>query len=289
MVENLPIKVRAHAKVNLCLYVGAPRHDNLHPLVSVVAPISLYDDVELSVADGSEDMVECAGVGQSNLALAALRSYREASGYFGSPIKITIVKRIPIAAGLGGGSADAAAVLRVLDQQIGLVSESSLHQIACSLGADVPVQFSQRRSLMTGAGETLLPLPADRSTKFVIVPASEPLSTAAVYREFDRLGKSRTGEELTELATEIERQKLLPAGLEHNDLQSAALSLLPSIADRLQLMSDSGADSTLVSGSGPTVFGVFEGADDSELRAKAAAETISQHGHHAIVTSPLVP
>ena len=110
----------APGKVNLCLLVGAPRADGLHPLVSVVQPTRLGDKVTLEPGEGKEDVVVCPGVEGDNLAARALREFRAATGWDGPPLRLTIAKRIPIAAGMAGGSSDAAAALRLIARASGL-------------------------------------------------------------------------------------------------------------------------------------------------------------------------
>src|SRR4051812_39517502 len=110
---KMSLRARAPAKVNLCLYVGTPRDDGLHPLVSVVQALSLADLLTLAPAGGDVDEVVCPGVEGPNLATRALELFREHTGWDGPPQRLTIDKRIPVAAGMGGGSSDAAATLRL--------------------------------------------------------------------------------------------------------------------------------------------------------------------------------
>jgi 4-diphosphocytidyl-2-C-methyl-D-erythritol kinase len=238
----------APGKVNLCLYVGRPRADGYHPLVSVVQPVSLVDTVYLEPG-GERDEVVCPGVDGENLAARAISLFRERTGWAGPPFRVTIDKRIPVAAGMGGGSADAAATLRLLARHSGHAIPDAL---AFALGADVPVQLAAVRSLMTGAGERVEPLGPGPDEAYVVLPAAGGLSTPAVYRRADELGTPRG-----DLA-EIERRvRADPAAHFHNDLQGAAVDLEPGIEQRLRALEDAGARA-MVSGSGPTVFGVVE-------------------------------
>ena len=107
------LRCLAPGKVNLCLFIGRPRPDGYHPLVSLVQPVSLADELELEPAAGDADEVVCPGVDGENLAAVALARFRAATGWDGPPVRITIAKRVPVAAGMGGGSADAAAALRL--------------------------------------------------------------------------------------------------------------------------------------------------------------------------------
>ena len=175
----------APAKVNLCLCVGPPRHDGLHELVSLMQSVTLCDELELTDAD--RDEVLCPGVDGPNLVTAALAAFREATGWDGPRQRIAIVKRIPVAAGMGGGSADAAAALRLLARRSG-VCTGLLASVATALGSDVPSQLRPGRALVRGAGELVVPLPDPGSLGVLVLPSRASLATAAVYREADRLG-----------------------------------------------------------------------------------------------------
>jgi 4-diphosphocytidyl-2-C-methyl-D-erythritol kinase len=263
-------RAMAPAKINLGLFVGPIRkRDGRHELVSVMQSISLADEVTLEAAPagGGEDEVICPGVpgdAGENLAGKALRAFRASTGWRAPPLRLSIVKRIPVAAGLGGGSADAAAALRLARHASGLGDEQLLHTLAAGLGADVPAQISPGRWLASGAGERLQQLPSSRSRFGVLVlPLDAELSTAAVYAEADRLALGRTGKYLQQRAAELyaalEHGASLPQATEllHNDLQRAAVSLCPPIADALDQARGAGAELALVSGSGPTVIGLF--------------------------------
>ncbi len=244
----MKLRCLAPGKVNLSLYVGAPRADGLHPLVSVVQPVSLAD--ELTMEPAERDEVVCPGVDGPNLALTALERFREATGW-DAPQRVTIAKRVPVAAGMGGGSGDAAAVLRLAAHAAGVHDRELLLRIAAPLGGDVPSQVEPGRTLMCGAGERVRALPGRGSLPLVILPSEHALSTPAVYRAFDELGVTRTEDELARLEAGAEQ---LPV---HNDLQDAARTLCPSIGDALASLAATGARHVLVSGSGPTVFGLY--------------------------------
>lgn len=264
------LRALAPAKVNLGLFLGPLREsDGRHELVSVMQSISLADELTLEAAPpGAErDEVLCPGLdgpADQNLAAIALRSFREQSGWDGPPQRLSILKRIPVAAGLAGGSADAAATLRLAHAASGLGDEKLLLRIAAALGADVPAQVSPGRWLASGAGEQLRALPPPRIPfGLLILPGGFQLSTAAVFAEADRLGLGHQHEQLAEyreeLAGALAHGAPLPAATEllHNDLQRAAVSLHPQIADSLREVRSAGGDPALVSGSGPTVIGLF--------------------------------
>lgn len=250
----MTLVVRAPGKVNRCLFVAGPREDGLHPLVSVVQPVSLADVLTLEPGEG-DDAVVCPGIEGPNLVGQAIAAFREATGWDGPPVTIMVEKRVPVAAGMGGGSADAAAALRLLAAHAGLPLPA---QVAMRLGADVPSQLEPRRCLMWGAGEHVRPLPPALAEAYVVVPSAHALSTPAVFREYDRLGLGRAQlPESTEPLDEV------------NDLEPAALSLLPDIRAALHALRAAGARVAMVSGSGPTTYGVFAGEEEA---ARAAAQ-----------------
>ncbi len=195
----LPLRVLAPAKINLGLFVGPTRPDGRHELVSVMQSISLADELVLQAAPpGAEhDEVVCAGVVGENLAAQALELFRAATGWDATPLRLQIDKRIPIAAGLGGGSADAAATLRLATAASGLGDLDLLFVLAAELGADVPAQVTPGRWLATGAGEQLqaLPDPVSPLGVLVLAQASE-LSTAEVYATADLIGIARDARDI---------------------------------------------------------------------------------------------
>ncbi len=256
------VEERAYAKLNLILHLGRPRPDGLHPLCSILASIDLCDDVVVEAA--REDLVECAGVDGPNLAEAALDALRARVPEL-PRLWVRIEKRIPVAAGLGGGSADAAAVLRAANRIIGApLDASELRGLAAGLGSDVPSQVEPRHALIAGVGEIVEPVELPEFG-VVLLPQPDGLSTAAVYAEFDRLGGGRSELDLDATRSLASEMKLLPVLC--NDLQPAALSLRPELHDALSSLRAAGALGSLVSGSGPTCFGLFEDLGAAEAAA----------------------
>jgi len=257
----------AYAKLNLVLHVGRPRSDGMHPLCSIVASVELADAVQAEPAE--EDRVDCPGVAGPNLAAAALAAFRRRVPST-PPIAVTVEKRIPVAAGLGGGSADAAAVLRAANRIAGdLLDGDEMRGLAAGLGSDVPSQVEPAHALVRGVGELverieLPPLPA------VVVAQEEGLATADVYAELDRLRgwRDRLDPAPLRALAGANGAARLTAALE-NDLQPAALALRPDLDGVLDALRETGAAGALVSGSGPTCFGLFE--DRSAADAAAAA------------------
>jgi 4-diphosphocytidyl-2-C-methyl-D-erythritol kinase len=254
----VPLTTFAPGKVNLCLLVGAPRGDGLHPLVSVVQPTDLADEVSLEPADADE--VICPGVEGPNLAFRALEEFRFATAWEVTGLKLTIAKRIPVAAGMAGGSSDAAAALRRAAAASGFAIPPDLPP---RLGADVTVMIEAERALMTGAGEHVEKLPGDKPP-LVVVPLDAQLTAAEVYREFDARDTPRTAEALEAAAERIRGGSFDPV----NDLEPAARRLCPLIDPALETLRALGVEHPMVSGSGPTVFGI---SDDPDVVARLHA------------------
>ena len=264
------ITERAPAKVNLLLHVGAPRADGLHEICSLFATIDLADSV--TVEQAAADEVVCPGVGGPNLAAAAVERFRVEAAPELPPLRVTIEKRIPVAAGLGGGSADAAAVLRAANALAGApLDADGLRSLGMALGADVPSQVEPRHALVTGAGEHVEPVELTPMS-LLLLPDEAGLATAEVYGRADALGTTRAdldGDAVRALAARPLYE--LAANLE-NDLEGAALALRADLAGRLDLLREAGALTARVTGSGPTVFGVFHAGEAPDLEGAIRAE-----------------
>jgi 4-diphosphocytidyl-2-C-methyl-D-erythritol kinase len=273
---------RAPAKLNLCLYLGRPRDHGLHELRSLFCPLVLSDRIVIGEAEGEVDEVVCAGVEAPNLVGVALEAMR-ARGWRHPPVRVEIDKRIPVAAGLGGGSADAAAVLRLAAGEI-----EDLPALAAGLGADVPSQLDPAFALVSGAGEMVEPLPAPAEFGVVLIDDDLGLETAAVYAEADALGLGRDSDQLDRVSKSLRAaagdgaSPLVYAELLVNDLEQAAISLRPEIAEALGALEEVGAARALVTGSGPTAFGLFEDV----VAADAAASALPPRYANAIVSTP---
>jgi 4-diphosphocytidyl-2-C-methyl-D-erythritol kinase len=265
------IREPAPAKLNVVLHVGPPRTDGLHPVCSLFASLELADELELGPAEAGVDVVECPGVEGPNLVEAALAAFRERVGGEGlPPVRVAIDKRIPVAAGLGGGSADAAAALRAANRLSGEpLGPAELGALAAGLGSDVPSQVEPRHALVQGVGEIVEPVDLP-SLSALLVPQPQGLSTASVYAELDRLQGWRQRldpEPLRQLAGAPE----VVAGSVENDLERAAVSLRPELGALLAQLRAAGAPASAVAGSGPTCFALFAERRDAE-RAAAAVD-----------------
>jgi 4-diphosphocytidyl-2-C-methyl-D-erythritol kinase len=266
---------RAPAKLNLCLYVGERRHDGLHEICSLFQAVTLADVVTMELTSGDHDEVVCPGVEEPNLAAVALARFRERFGWDRPPVRVTIEKHIPVAGGLGGGSADAGAVLRLAARGSGVRAHvDEMQELAISIGADVPSQVEPGSHLVLGAGEVLERLQKTWHLAAVLLTSEQGLSTAEVYALHDRLGKERRRydcADLQEAATTAGYSPLEFSSLLENDLEPAALQLQPEVENALALLHEAGAHVARLSGSGPTAFGLF----DSREEATAAQATIA--------------
>ncbi|MFI1291000.1 4-(cytidine 5'-diphospho)-2-C-methyl-D-erythritol kinase [Streptomyces sp. NPDC020792] len=274
----MSVTVRVPAKVNVQLAVGAARPDGFHDLANVFLAVGLYDEVTVTEAD--ELCVTCAGhdagqvpLDRTNLAARAALVLAERHGR--SPdVHIHIAKDIPVAGGMAGGSADGAGALMACDALWGTnASRDELLDICAELGSDVPFSLVGGAALGTGRGEKLRTLEVGGTFHWVFAMADGGLSTPAVFREFDRLNEGVRIPEPTaseDLLAALEKgdTAALAAALS-NDLQPAALSLRPSLADTLAAGREAGALAGLVSGSGPTT--AFLAADAEAATAVAQA------------------
>jgi 4-diphosphocytidyl-2-C-methyl-D-erythritol kinase len=265
------IRELAPAKINLILRVGPVAPNGLHEVCSLFASLELADILEVEESD--RDEVICEGVEGPNLAEAAIEAFRDAHPRL-PPLRVRIEKRIPVAAGLAGGSADAAAVLRAANEIAGDPFDADqLRAIAAPLGSDVPSQIEPAHAIVSGTGERVerVGLPP---MAVVLVLSVHGLSTADVYREADRLGTLRAELRCDELRAVPGMEAWEIAAHLENDLQLAAVSLRPELQITLDEMDGLGA---LVSGSGPTVFGLFAtraGAEDAARAVPGALVTM---------------
>lgn len=269
-VVPTPVTVRAPAKVNLHLGVGGLREDGYHELVTVYQALSLSDDVRVSPADTL--VVTAAGEGAGKLPLGpdnlVWRAAELLAADAGQPAEVAVhlQKSIPLAGGMAGGSADAAATLVALCALWRLEhSRDDLAVLAAQLGSDVPFALHGGTALGTGRGEQLLPVLARSTFHWVLALATDGLPTPAVYAELDRLRAAgdppRAGEVEAMMRALTAGDPVALAPLLANDLQPAALSLRPALRRTLRAGVEAGALAGLVSGSGPTCAFLCTDAD----------------------------
>ncbi|MGW1003297.1 4-(cytidine 5'-diphospho)-2-C-methyl-D-erythritol kinase [Streptomyces sp. NPDC002520] len=284
----MSVTVRVPAKVNLQLAVGAARPDGFHGLANVFLAVGLYDEVTVTPAE--ELRVTCEGpdadlvpLDRTNLAARAALALAERRGV-DPAVHIHIAKDIPVAGGMAGGSADGAGALLACDTLWNAgASRAELLAICADLGSDVPFSLVGGAALGTGRGEQLTSLDVGGTFHWVFAMAERGLSTPAVFREFDRLAQGReipepvASADLLEALAKGDAEAL--AATVSNDLQPAALSLFPELADTLAAGRGAGALAALVSGSGPTTAFLTRDAESAEkvaaaLRASGTCRTV---------------
>lgn len=272
----MKVKLLARAKINLSLHVVGPAKDGYHEIRTVMQSVDLADDLYMTRSTVTKVEIEWAeGSGplpsRPDLVERALALYDGmVGGSQGADVKLS--KRIPIGAGLGGGSADAAAGLMGMAKLQGVDASGLLDEIAPQLGADVPFMIRGGCALAEGIGEKLTPLESPPHWWVIVVP-SRPLRTAEVYQRFDELnvrGIDRTDDVLTALAAkDLER---LGAVLS-NDLEEPAFDLHPELADLKASVLDTGALGAVMCGSGSAIGGLF-GSQTDAISAASDLETL---------------
>jgi 4-diphosphocytidyl-2-C-methyl-D-erythritol kinase len=275
------VTVRVPAKINLQLAVGPLRPDGYHGLVTVFHAVSLFDDVTAEPAETDTVTVTGEGAGlvpenADNLALRAVGALRQALAEGGGGVAVTIAKRIPVAGGMAGGSADAAAALVACNELWGTgLSQGELCEVAGRVGSDVAFAVLGGTVVGQGRGELLTPVPpAARATyHWVLALADGHLSTPTVFRALDR---QRQGQKVAAPELSAELMSALSAGdparlgaALSNDLQEPALTLFPALRKTLDAGREAGALGALVSGSGPTCFFLAGSADEATDLAAA--------------------
>lgn len=265
------LRVRAAAKVNLVLRVGPARPDGYHDLVSLFAPIDLADEVRLRVFPGRRGPVTCRVPGRpelegaGNLAARAAEAFRLRFGVR-DRVDLTIAKRIPVTAGLGGGSADAAAALRLLARAYGVRDREALAALALSVGSDVPFFLGSGPAWARGRGERLSPIELPPLHLVLAYPPDPALAIRAgdAYRWLDAAraageapppGRARAG-------------RFRPSQA-RNDLEGPCFGRHPRLKTLAGRLMGAGAVAAIMSGSGPTVFGIFR--DRGAARRAATA------------------
>lgn len=277
------ITEKARAKLNLSLDVTGRRPDGYHELRTVMHTCSLCDILRISAGSGEGLRVRCDLPGLpedgDNLAGRAAALLREETGV-GARVEIEIEKHIPFAAGLGGGSADAAAVLRVLGRLWG-AKEETLLRVAARVGADVPFCLRGGAALCGGIGERMEPLPPMPPCRILILKPGEGASTPAVFGEYDRSPELRRDTDAVAEALRSGDLAALGRGM-GNALAGPCARLVPASLRGTEALRQAGALAAMLSGSGTASFGLF----DREETALHAAETMRQAGYTVFSALP---
>lgn len=279
------LQARAHAKVNLHLGVGDAREDGYHELVTVFQSLSLHDDLKVEVAGDAADnsmvrSLTVSGLGADavpttpdNLVWRAFDAAAARATRAVPLIDVHLHKGIPTAGGMAGGSADAAAALRICQELLGLSRDDAL-EIAAELGSDIPFTLLGGTMLGTGRGEQLVPMMSRGTYHWALAFNSQGLSTPAVFGKLDQLRGARP--DLAKAGDTSALNQALLSGDPHevakylaNDLQAPALSLLPALRRTLLAGTSAGALAGIVSGSGPTCAFLCETAESAAEVADA--------------------
>jgi 4-diphosphocytidyl-2-C-methyl-D-erythritol kinase len=272
-----PVRLKAYAKINLALDVVGRRPDGYHELRTVMQSISLADEVSVGRAsEGFELLVDPprteVGPPEKNTAYLVWRLLCDRLGEE-LPVRVTLRKNVPAGAGLGGGSADAAAVLRGLDGLFGLgLSVEEMRDVGSGTGADVPFCVSGGTALGEGVGEILRPAPSPPDHRLLVVKPRRGVDTAAVYRSYDAgpAGGDAAGRVLQALRSGDLAEL---AGALGNDLAPVAKGMVPEVAELERSLFEAGAVGASMTGSGTAVYGLFSDED----AAARACEKVDTH------------
>lgn len=293
--------VRAPGKLNLCFRVGALQDDGYHDVASLYQAVSLYEEVTASNSDQFSVQfggpVDCADLAtdDNNIAIRAAKLLARETGYQRG-VSLSIIKQVPIAGGMGGGSADAAATLVACDElwQTGL-GRAGLLPLAAQLGADVPFALEGGTAIGVGRGDRLSHALAKGEYHWVLAFAQEGLSTPAVYYELDRHRERNQADlppapesvmvDAASLQAVRAGDAVALAEAMQNDLQAAALKLRPELGDTLEFGESRGALAAIVSGSGPTCAFLMPDA----LTASELLSAFKRNGSSAVMATGPVP
>jgi 4-diphosphocytidyl-2-C-methyl-D-erythritol kinase len=273
------MRLLSPAKINLFLYVTGKRQDGYHDLYTLMCPVSLHDVVELNF-NATAICIRCAHPevpeDASNLAHRAAQMFfkrlGESRGGQLQGVEISITKKIPVAAGLGGGSSDAATVLIGLNRYFGSpFSPQVLEEMGLTIGADVPFFIQGKPAIATGVGEVLAPVQSLPAFYVLLVNPGVPVSTAEVYKNLN-LGLTNNQKINKEALFGV--RNIDPVRYLWNDLERVTASKFPEIQVIKEALLANGAEGALMTGSGPTVFGLFYDVN----RAQQAYQILSRHG-----------
>ena len=272
------LQENAYAKLNLTLDVLGKRDDGYHELETVMQQITLCDEIEIDVQTGEDWKLECdwdeVPTDSSNLAWRAVGVFYRHIGKDPQGVSIRITKRIPMQAGLGGGSADAAAVLRALNRHEGEpLTQAELVQLAAKIGSDVPFCVQGGTALVKGRGELVEALPDMPQCFYCIAKPDFSISTPALFAEVDQ-EQSLWHPDTQTMLQALERQDLLHvAGSVGNTMEPLVASKHSQIQQIKQTMLDCGALGAAMTGSGSAVFGVFDAFDMAALASMQLMES----------------
>ena len=283
------VKLSAYAKINLFLDITGRRENGYHEIDGVMQTVDLCDDITLAVSEGEGIEVLCnssyAPAGKENIVYRAAEKYLLANDII-AKVKIELTKNIPSPAGMGGGSADAAAVLRGLNGIYNKMSPEQLEEMALSIGADVPFCVRGGTQRVRGVGEVLDALPDLKDCYIVVACGKDEMPTPVAYKALDIKYNNFVNEnsggtaDLSDFYNALESNF---ASRMYNIFECVTLDVCPSTAEIKELMLKNKALGSLMSGSGPSAFGIFDDINDAEK----AADAIKKQGFFCKICRPV--
>lgn len=270
-----PVTRAAHAKLNVFLRVLGRRDDGYHDIQTVILPLDLHDLVTVEAIEGDLEVVvtgpraeELDEAGGESLVARAVTAWARATGRDATAVRITVDKRIPVAAGLGGGSADAAATIRALDACFGTgLTGEAMREIAVGLGSDVPALLLEEPTYVHGRGDRPTPMHG-LTTHWVVAPAAFSVSVVDAYAWWDETGTTGHDPGVLVAALEAGNTDVLGPAV-FNDLQAPVVARHPEIGETIAAFQDAGALGALMSGSGPTVVALARHLGHADTLAAA--------------------
>ncbi len=258
-MANSVIKLKAPAKVNVRLEITGKRPDGYHDIFSIFVPVELYDYLEIRTNNTGGIKFSTVGISvpedPTNLVYRAADSFFKKTGLRNRGIDIRLEKNIPVAAGLGGGSSDAASTLLALNKMNEFpLKKNELHEIALKLGADVPFFLDAVPSIVTGIGEILEPISNWPELWYLIITPQIEISTAWVYRNYKM---ELTSNEYDYIRKTLKNDDVIISSILKNDLEKVTSASFPIISALKRKIMGAGAEGAIMSGSGPSVFGIF--------------------------------
>lgn len=258
-MTHFRVRIKAPAKVNVRLEITGKRPDGYHDIFSIMVPVELFDNLEIRRSDTGQIRLSTKGFDvpddPENLVYKATKSFYEKTRIENKGIDIELEKNIPVAAGLGGGSSDAASILMALNELHEYpLNEPDLHDLAVKLGADVPFFLNAVPSIATGIGEKLEIIPNWPELWYLIVTPDIEISTAWVYRNYKM---ELTSNEYDYIRKILKNDEIIISKILKNDLEKVTSTSFPVINALKRKIMDAGAEGAMMSGSGPSVFGIF--------------------------------
>ncbi|MBN1903496.1 MAG: 4-(cytidine 5'-diphospho)-2-C-methyl-D-erythritol kinase [Deltaproteobacteria bacterium] len=254
------ISIKAPAKINARLEITGKRGDGYHDLFSIMIPVELFDHIHIKINDSGQISLKSSGFlvpdDPSNLVYRAAKLFFNRAKIEKNGVEIVLNKKIPVAAGLGGGSSDAASTILALNELYSLpISENDLLQLALSLGADVPFFIRAEPSIATGIGEILEPIDNWPQFWYLLITPRVEISTAWVYQNYKM---ELTSNEYDYIRKSLKNGDIVIKDILKNDLEKVTCRSFPLISALKRRIMDAGAEGAMMSGSGPSVFGVFK-------------------------------